>query len=292
MGVMQEKASRVVEVLLATMRPIQLLVGEGVGHRSGRDGSGGDRPRLRPDPGQRRSDRTCCTAPNPLALAAALVWLLLGYTFYCWVYAAAGSMAERQDQVQTLALPLSLPMIVGYVIALTAASSGSASLFVKVARLLPADGAVRHAGAGRTGPGPVVGVRHLGPGDPGRHGGRGQGRLGDLPARRAADRWLRPPARAHQGQLLAVAAGAPLLVWPRPLTWVGTRSEEARLACLRPQRHSESPRISPSSVSAASGSVTLMVCIPSARAGLRLTPRSSRNTHSSGVTPRASHASS
>ncbi len=65
------------------------------------------------------------------------MWLLLGYTFYCWVYAAAGSMAERQDQVQTLALPLSLPMIVGYVIALTAASSGSASTFVKVLAYFP-----------------------------------------------------------------------------------------------------------------------------------------------------------
>ena len=46
-------------------------------------------------------------------------------------------MAERHDQVQTLALPLSLPMIVGYVIALTAASSGSASTFVKVLAYIP-----------------------------------------------------------------------------------------------------------------------------------------------------------
>ncbi len=49
------------------------------------------------------------------------MWLVLGYAFYCWVYAAAGSMAERQDQVQSLAFPLSLPLIFGYIMALTVA---------------------------------------------------------------------------------------------------------------------------------------------------------------------------
>ena len=47
-----------------------------------------------------------------------------------------------------------------------------------------------------------------------------------------------------------------------------------------------------SSASAWSGSPTLMVRIPRARAGLRLTPRSSRNTDSSGSTPSVAQASS
>jgi ABC-2 type transport system permease protein len=68
----------------------------------------------------------------PLVLASELLWLVLGYGFYCWVYAAAGSMAERQDQVQTLALPLTLPIVVAYVLAITAASTGSASPFFEV----------------------------------------------------------------------------------------------------------------------------------------------------------------
>jgi ABC-2 type transport system permease protein len=72
-----------------------------------------------------------------VVLAATLVWLVLGYAFYCWVYAAAGSMVERQDQIQSLALPLSLPIVFGYIIALTAASSGSASTFFKVLAYLP-----------------------------------------------------------------------------------------------------------------------------------------------------------
>jgi ABC-2 type transport system permease protein len=73
----------------------------------------------------------------PLVLVSLLLWLVLGYAFYCWVYAAAGSMAERQDQVQTLALPLSLPILLGYILAITAASSGQVSVFFRVLAYLP-----------------------------------------------------------------------------------------------------------------------------------------------------------
>ena len=73
----------------------------------------------------------------PLVVVSTLVWLVLGYGFYCWVYAAAGSLAERQDQVQTLAFPLSVPIIFGYVISITAISSGTASAFFKVLAYLP-----------------------------------------------------------------------------------------------------------------------------------------------------------
>ena len=135
-GVMEEKSSRVVEVLLATLRPIQLLGGKvlGIGLVA-------------------LAQATLAVAfafvlakavgsdllhgSTPLVLVASLVWLVLGYTFYCWVYAAAGSMAERQDQIQSVALPLSIPMIFGYIVSLTALTSGSASLLVKVLAYLP-----------------------------------------------------------------------------------------------------------------------------------------------------------
>jgi len=66
-----------------------------------------------------------------------LVWLVLGYAFYSRVYAAAGSMVERQDQVQSLVLRLSLPMLFGYIMALTGARSGSPSALLKVLAYLP-----------------------------------------------------------------------------------------------------------------------------------------------------------
>jgi ABC-2 type transport system permease protein len=136
MGVMEEKASRVVEVLLATVRPIQLLAGKVIGIGTvalaqaialvafalvlaGAVGS------------------SLVHGAGPVVVAATLAWLVLGYLFYSWVYAAAGSLAERQDQVQSLALPLSAPLIFGYIVSLIGASKGQPSLLVKVLAYLP-----------------------------------------------------------------------------------------------------------------------------------------------------------
>jgi len=136
MGVMQEKASRVVEVLLATLRPIQLLGGKVLGIGLVALGQAtlivGVALGLGAAVG---SDLLHGSAP--VELVSQLLWLFLGYAFYCWVYAAAGSMAERQDQVQTLVLPLTLPIILGYVLALTTAETGNPSLFFKVLAYLP-----------------------------------------------------------------------------------------------------------------------------------------------------------
>jgi ABC-2 type transport system permease protein len=136
MGVMEEKASRVVEVLLATVRPVQLLAGKVVGIGTVAlvqavslvvfalvlakvVGS------------------NLVQGGAPVVVVATLIWLVLGYAFYSWVYAAAGSLAERQDQVQSLALPLSAPLIFGYVVSLTGVSTGNASLLLKVLAYLP-----------------------------------------------------------------------------------------------------------------------------------------------------------
>jgi ABC-2 type transport system permease protein len=135
-GVMEEKASRVIEVLLAAVRPIQLLTGKVLGIGlvafaqaflivavalilSAAVGS------------------SLLHGTGPLVVVSTLVWLILGYSFYCWVYAAAGSLAQRQDQVQSLAFPLSIPIIFGYIISLTAAASGSPSELIKVLAYLP-----------------------------------------------------------------------------------------------------------------------------------------------------------
>jgi ABC-2 type transport system permease protein len=136
LGVVEEKSSRVVEVLLATVRPRQLLAGKvlgiglvallqaalilavalGVGAAVGSDLLHGG---------------------NPTDVLATLAWLVLGYVFYCWVYAAAGSLATRQEHIQTLAFPLQLPLLLGYIASLTAITSGSASMFVHVLAYLP-----------------------------------------------------------------------------------------------------------------------------------------------------------
>ena len=136
MGVMEEKSSRVIEVLMAAVRPIELLSGKVLG--IGLVAFGQAALIVAVALGLAAivgSDLLHGSAP--LVVVSTLVWLVLGYAFYCWVYAAAGSMAERQDQVQSLALPLSLPIIFGYIIAITAASTGDASPLLKVLAYLP-----------------------------------------------------------------------------------------------------------------------------------------------------------
>ncbi len=135
-GVMEEKSSRVIEVLLATLRPIQLLTGKvlGIGIIAFAQATlvVGFALMLAKSVGS-----SLLHGAAPLELVSILAWLLLGYTFYSWVYAAAGSMTERQDQIQAVALPLSVPLIVGYIVSLAAAESGHASLFVRVLAYLP-----------------------------------------------------------------------------------------------------------------------------------------------------------
>jgi ABC-2 type transport system permease protein len=135
-GVMQEKSSRVVEVLLAMVRPIQLLGGKVLGIGLVALGQAllivGFALALGASVG---SDLLKGTAP--LDLLAELAWLVLGYAFYCWVYAAAGSTAERQDQVQTLALPLSIPILFSYIYSITVLSSGTPNAFFDVLAYLP-----------------------------------------------------------------------------------------------------------------------------------------------------------
>ncbi|MGP8058109.1 MAG: ABC transporter permease [Acidimicrobiales bacterium] len=136
MGVMEEKASRVVEVLLATVRPGQLLAGKvlGIGVVALLQAVALVAFALVL---AELVGSSLVHGAAPVVVAATLVWLVLGYAFYSWVYAAAGSLAERQDQVQSLALPLSAPLIFGYIVSLIGVSSGSASPLVKVLAYLP-----------------------------------------------------------------------------------------------------------------------------------------------------------
>lgn len=135
-GVMEEKSSRIAEVLLATVRPFELLAGKllGIGLVAFAQAALIVAVAI----GLARavgSDLLRGTAP--VELAVSLAWLLLGYAFYSWVYAAAGSLGERRDQVQGLILPLSLPIFAGYAVAETAIASGSPSTLVVVLAYLP-----------------------------------------------------------------------------------------------------------------------------------------------------------
>lgn len=136
MGVMEEKANRVVEVLLATVRPMQMLTGKLLGIGTVALVQAASLVALALILAEAVGSSILHGAA-PQVLASTFVWLVLGYALYSWLYAAAGSTAERQDQVQALALPLSAPLILGYVVSLTATAGGTPSLLVKVLAYVP-----------------------------------------------------------------------------------------------------------------------------------------------------------
>jgi len=135
-GVLEEKSSRVVEVLLAAVPPARLLAGKvlGIGLAVFLQAGLAVVVALSLAHGV-NSDVLHGT--TTASIAATLAWLVLGYAFYSWVYAAAGALASRQDQVQSLAFPLGLPAIFGYIMGLTTATSGNASVFIHVLAYLP-----------------------------------------------------------------------------------------------------------------------------------------------------------
>jgi ABC-2 type transport system permease protein len=135
-GVMEEKSSRVAEVLLAAVRPGQLLAGKvlGIGLVAFAQAAIVVAFAIAV---AKAAGSDLLQGTTPVTLAATLAWLVLGYGFYCWVYAAAGSLAERRDQAQGLILPLALPIILGDFLAQATIASGSPSVFFEVLAYLP-----------------------------------------------------------------------------------------------------------------------------------------------------------
>lgn len=76
------------------------------------------------------------TVLSPGLLLAYGAFFVLGFTLYALIYAAAGSLVSRVEDLQVLALPLSLIAIVGYLQAVLALSGGTSG-FIKVASYVP-----------------------------------------------------------------------------------------------------------------------------------------------------------
>lgn len=147
-GVVAEKSSRVMELLISAASPRQLVVGKAVG--IGLAGATQyllvltpailtllfeDRIAsavLGPDAGI----ATSLQALSPALLLAFGVYYALGFALYSLIYAAAGSLVSRPEDLQIIALPLSLIAIVGYLQAILALTGGITG-FIRFASYVP-----------------------------------------------------------------------------------------------------------------------------------------------------------
>jgi ABC-2 type transport system permease protein len=134
-GVIEEKASRVVEILLATISPRQLLAGKVAGI------------------GTLGLIQLACIAGFAImlatlthavsipasALGAALLvlgWFVLGFAFYAGLFAVSGALVSRMEDLQNAMVPINIIILVSFFIAIGSLQDPNSTIAV-VASLVP-----------------------------------------------------------------------------------------------------------------------------------------------------------
>jgi ABC-2 type transport system permease protein len=124
----EEKTSRVVEVMLATVRPTQLLTGKVIGFA----GLAFAQLLLAGVTfvvcGVAVGSHALRGTAGTVALVGAL-WLIIGYALYCSAFAAAGATITRQADAANAAFPLLIPLIVAYSLSTGVLFNGAYSFY-------------------------------------------------------------------------------------------------------------------------------------------------------------------
>ncbi|WP_328443125.1 MULTISPECIES: ABC transporter permease [unclassified Amycolatopsis] len=136
-GVVEEKTSRVVELLLSTIKPWQLMAGKvlGIGVvgliQMVVIGAGGVIAGL-------------ATGVLTISVSAAIgtvvwliVWYLLGFFMYSIVFAALGALVSRQEDVGGAVMPALMFVIAGYVVGISVLPSDPGNTFAEVLSVIP-----------------------------------------------------------------------------------------------------------------------------------------------------------
>jgi ABC-2 type transport system permease protein len=128
-AVVTEKSTRVVEVVLAAIRPVQLLAGKilGIGALGIAQvfviAAAGVGTALAVG----SIDLPDATAET---VALVLVYFLLGYLLYAAAFAVSGAIVSRQEDVQSSSAPLSIMLIAGYLVSISTIDSPESTLAV------------------------------------------------------------------------------------------------------------------------------------------------------------------
>lgn len=135
MGVIEEKSSRVVEVLLSHVTPRTLLTGKilGLGILAV-----GQLLILVAGIGLGLVMVQDIDIPDGVwsSVPLLLVTFVLGYAFYAALFAALGSTVSRQEDAQSVQLPAIIPLLVGYAIALSSISNPE-TLLITITSFIP-----------------------------------------------------------------------------------------------------------------------------------------------------------
>jgi ABC-2 type transport system permease protein len=126
-GVVEEKASRVVEVVLSTIRPSQLLAGKVIG--LGLLGLGNLLLIFGVGLGAAKVAGALDIDGAVLGAAAlALAWFIVGYAFYACAFACAGALVSRQEDLQSTMTPITVMILVSFFVAFAVRESPDGTL--------------------------------------------------------------------------------------------------------------------------------------------------------------------
>jgi ABC-2 type transport system permease protein len=135
-GIVEEKSSRVIEVILSAVRPVSVLAGKVIG--IGLTGLlqlfviGGTGIAAALATGQ--ADLPSSTAKTAVVVA---VFFVLGYALYSCAFAAAGAIVSRQEDIQSTTSPLLAVLVGGYLASISALDKPTSTLAEVLSYLPP-----------------------------------------------------------------------------------------------------------------------------------------------------------
>jgi ABC-2 type transport system permease protein len=135
-GVVEEKQSRVVEVVLSTVRPRDLLMGKVLGI--------GILGLLQLGvfvvaalAAAALTDRFTLPETTPTAIALLAVWFLLGYALYATALGFLGALASRMEEASNASTPVTMIAMASYFVAVFAVINDPSGPVAQVATYLP-----------------------------------------------------------------------------------------------------------------------------------------------------------
>lgn len=135
-GVVEEKSSRVVEILLSTVRPWHLLLGKVIGLGL----VGLTQLVIIGGAGFAVASATNVLTLSGVATSALLwgvVWYLLGFLLYATIYGAMGSLVSRQEDTQSVIGPVNIVLILGFVVGFNLLTQDPEGTGTKILSLVP-----------------------------------------------------------------------------------------------------------------------------------------------------------
>jgi ABC-2 type transport system permease protein len=135
-GVVEEKSSRVVEVVLGAVAPRHLLAGKifGIG------ALGLIQVLLIAFTGLMAMQFAEGVDLPPVTVGAVgvvLMWFVLGFAFYASGYAVAGSLVSNNEDAQNASFPLTLLLMAGYFVSGSALGGGADTALLRILSIVP-----------------------------------------------------------------------------------------------------------------------------------------------------------